>query len=649
MRSIAVSSGDMALILGGYKSLHFMRLAEGESLPAGEVVHFTHTLEGGTHFSIPVTITSSSPERSNSPLSYLDEWKSGRISATQKRSFSPEVSEKRWTKIKPTLASRIARQFLSRFETPLPTELFAADIAGTDSAHPIQRFSFALKLTPDASYSLSELYRRFKTAHDILAPRITYAHRYQFSNHGHNGELLSPPEASELSAMRHLASHHTPVHLPRVLARLKEPYELLSQLNRAINASQPIHVPAPDPDGINKALAGLPSIPCSLDTGSLAVMGLTKRIAVRNPLPHPEATSSTRTAVLYATGHGNAIASQLRNFQVPITIDMAPEHMHIFSSATIDKSIAKQHGYANIRDMRASIGLNPDEICDIISYPFTLARPESLPLDSDRTGKHRIQQEHAARTIVTRSGTSEQKRLQRYIDTLPDRERFFALANITPPKAHTPEMSEAAGPAPRNKKGTRQLPNDVIAKRKAAPHKRKAEPTTTLLHGFDGLAAALEEKTASAPAPRPEPKPAKHVPRYAPSKPIVTEAGISPLFTTPDEIAANALGTNDIHREGIDANGVPHANAPIMPKHKTLDDTERADHIEQARAAKKPRDKDKHAAETRVRDNRTHRRSFAQTLRSAQNDPAIRSEEGQASDSWAERLSVPRRGDRDIG
>lgn len=612
----------------------------------GEVVHFTHRLEGGTYFSIPVTITASSLESSNSPLNYIDEWKSGRLSAKERKPFSATVSEQRWEKIKTTLASRIARQFLSRFETPLPNELFAADIAGTDSVHPIQRFSFELKLTPEASYPLPELYRRFKTAHDILAPRVTYAHRYQFSNHGHDGELLSPPETSELWAMRHLASHHTPVNLPRVLDRLKAPYEFLSQLNRAINESRPLHVPAPDPDGINKALAGLPSIPCSLDTGTLAVMGLTKRIAVRNPLPQPEANRSTRTAVLYATGHGNGMAAQRRNFQVPVDIDMTPQHVQIFSSASIDRHIAKQHGYANVRDMRASIGLGPDETCDIISYPFTLARPESLPLDSDRAGKHRVQQEHAAHKVIKYSGTSEQKRIKRYIDTLPDRERFFALANITPPKAHTAEMLEVAGPAPKNKNGTRQLPRDVIAKRKLAPHKRKAEPITTL-HGFDGLAAALEQKTAQAPAPKPEP--VKSPPRYKPSTPILTEEGISPLFTTPDEIATNALGTNDIRREGIDANGVPLVSAPLVPKHKTLDDTKRADHIEKARAAKKPRSKDRHAAEMRVRENRADRRSFAQALRSAQDDPTTHTAEGPDSESWSQRLNGPRRGGRDIG
>lgn len=645
-REITLSSGEMALVLGGYKTLHFARVPEAQDFTPGETIHFTHHMPGGSHFSIPVVVTEATPERSNSPLTYLDEWKAGRISAARKKTFSPDVSPQRWNKIEHNLAARLAKQILSRFETPLPTEIYASDIAGDASSHPITRFSFALKLMPEETYPLQELRRRFKTAHDILAPRVEYAHHYQFSNHGHNGELLATPETSELWAMRYLATHHTPVHLQQVLARLRAPYEHLSQLNQAINETRPHYIPAPDPDGVNKALAGLPSIPCSLDTGSLAVMGVINRIAVRNPLPVARGQSSV-TASLYAVRNGSSIASQRHNFQVPVEIDTTPASTRIFSSASIDKTIAREHGFANARDMQIAIGLKHGESCDIISYPFSLARAESLPLDSDRAGKHRVQQEQAARTVINTPKTPEHNRIDRYLGSLPEQDRFFALANITPPKDRTPPMSAAAEPVAMNKKGTRQLPNDVIASRKQLPRpprpRSKEEPAATTLRGFGELAAAIEQKAAQAAALQPAAPLAPERRKKARAKPMQDqpkEAGISPIFTTPDELAVEALSTNESRREGLDNDGMPVKTARIVPKRKALEGDARDDHIARARAAKKPKDP---RLPTRREIIREERRRDQQTLHVAQYDPDILS--GAApmpEESWSERMERER-------
>lgn len=612
-RSISISKGDMALILGRYKSLHFVRLPEGESLQPGEVVHFTHHLGGGLYYSIPVIITHSTRETSNSPLSRIEEWQAGRISAKPKPAPSTIVSEKRMRRIMPNMAARIAKQILSRFETPLPAEVFAADIAGDKSTHPISRFSFALMLTPDQAHPLPDLYRRFKTAHDKLVPDICHAHAYSFSNHGHNGELLDVPEKSMQWAMRHLANHHTPLSLESILRRLRAPYEHLSQLNQAINSSRPLSVPAPEADGLNRLLAGLHPIPCSLDTGSLAVMGQLKRIAVRTPLPQSH-HSNTLTAVLHATGQGNSPSAFRRDFQVPIEISTSPEHTQLFSSADVTPTHAREHGFATIADMRHAIGLSHGETCDIISYPFQLARAESLPLDSDREGKRLVKLANDARNAIsTNNGdTSARRRAERYLNTLQPETRALAWASITPPDQHTEEMAAVAELPAMNKKGTRQLPNDV---RKDPNRKRKksaqpaAEPSTTL-HGFEGLATALAQKYP-APSPQPSPPTTTLSPRKAPVVTAANGTALSPVITTPEEPALELLAPTHIHREGITPDGTTKPIAPITTARAALPEEARAEHIARAREAKKPRDKKppRGQGEDRTRERRTERRA----------------------------------------
>ncbi len=621
---IPISKGEMSLILGGYKSLHFMRLPHNTPLLTGDIIHFRHNQPDGTHFDIPVTIISATPEHSNSPLNHVDEWKAGRISGKAKQRFSPDVSKQRQTKIEPTLATRIAKQFLERFETPLPKETYASDIAGNESAHPITRFSFARKLSPDEAYPLSDLYRRFKAAYDILAPSVTYAHQYQFTNHGHDGEFISSPAASELWAMRFLATHHTPVHLEKILQRMRAPYESLSQLSRAINESRPVYIPAPDPDGINKILASLPNIPCSRDTGSLAVMGAMSRIAVRTPLPEPASGNST-TFVLNANGRGNSISAQRGDFQVPIEVTIAPESTRIIASSAIDKHIAREHGFATPKDMRIAIGLGLDESCDILSYPFIRARPESLPLDPDRAGKHHVQIDQAARAIFT-SHSSDSKRAKRYMDTLPTTERDLLLAEITPPDQYTEGMNAVAAPTPRNRAGTRQLPNDVLKKRKS--HAPKTEKPV-ILQGFQGLSAALEARNEGlTPAPAPLPKSTKASETSNTSSEI--ETTLSPVITTPEELATDSLTPSNKHKEKLDTSGVPIPTAPVIPKRKTFEGERRESYIERARAAKKP--KDPHALSRRER-LRHERRAEGQFMRSATLNPEI------ISDNWVDSIN----------
>lgn len=579
----AISSGDIGLILEGHKTLHFVRLPAGQALEAGESIDMYCHLPGGTYYSIPVTITEASPERSNGPLGRLDEWRAGHISGKPKKPFSTEVSEQRMNRIRPQLNKRIARQFLEL--PPLPPEVFANDLAPHDTLHPIHRISFTLKQTPDDAYPLGLLYRRFKTAYEQQAPRVTTSHYYLFNNHGQDGVFFAPTDdPSDLRAMRYRERHERPVELDKILARMRHPYELISQMNRVMNESRPFTMHGPDPDGLNKALCGLPTIPCSRDTGSLAVMEAIRRIALRRPLPEPPPGTHGLTAVLNATGRGTAISSHLHDFQVPVEIDTRQAQATTFHSHAITPAIAHLHGFANAGDMRHALGIRGNEQCDIVSYPFRLARAEALPLDRDRAGKSIVKQQHAARLAI--KGTEEGKRAARFLDTLPAQERWERLASITPIDEHTPEMA-AVSDIEWNKKGTRQLPNDERAARKHArpgshPNGKKKKDTITLT-SFETLGSALKKKEQ-----RERPYIRLH-PAHptAPDAPISQNTELSPAITTADP----DIDARFRVREGVDEHGVPVATAPVITGHKTLEGPAHEEHIERARAAKKPRGK----------------------------------------------------------
>lgn len=650
-RKITVSSGDMALILGRYKSEHYTRLPEGEALEPGDVIDIEQKRSDGTSFSIPVIVTESATVRSNRPLSALEEWRSGRVSQKAPKQPSTTVSAQRWNAILPDLGRRMARQFVTRAEPVLPTELYVDDIAGNATSHPIQRFSFALKRSPDEVDSLDSLYRRFKAAYAEQEPRVRYAHTYRFNNHGTNHEFLSAPQdPSDLWAMRFLERHHRPVALEKILARLREPYEHLTQLSRAINQSRPHYIPSADPDGVNKVLAGLPSIPCSLDTGSLAMMGAITHIAVRHPLPEPAASTPAITAILYATGRGTAHSAHRLDFQIPVAVDTRPDSARILHSSTFDTAIAKEHGFATPKDMRTGLGLAHGEECTVVSYPFTLARAEALPLDPDRAGKVIIQQKQAAHNAMEQKGEAR-KRATRFLSTLPSEARLTAEANITLPNDYTPEMTDFLGLPEMNAAGTRQLPNDVLAKKAAngtppapkqdkparRPQKQKRE--ITLHGGFNGLDRAVVKAEK-----RDAPKPLRLTPhKSAGERPA--GADIAPLFITSEDVLNEHNMEHHRNREGLDKDGVPIISAPSVPKHKTLENGARQAHIERAREAKKPR---KDPREPSRREELRHRRhKTADIVRSFEKDPELAGEDAPQGLRWTDHvLESPKKRER---
>ncbi len=80
----------MALILGGYKHLHFARLPDGQGFAPGEIVHITCITRQTAHspdsrFSIPVTITEATLETRNAPLNESEEKRAGRLSSQYER------------------------------------------------------------------------------------------------------------------------------------------------------------------------------------------------------------------------------------------------------------------------------------------------------------------------------------------------------------------------------------------------------------------------------------------------------------------------------------------------------------------------------------------------------------------------------------
>lgn len=650
-RKITVSSGDMALILGRYKSGHYMRLPEDEALEPGDVIDIEQKRSDGSSFSIPVIVTESAPIHSNRPLNALEEWRVGRVSQKTPASPSLTVSKQRWNVLMRDVGKRIAKQFVAHAESALPAELYPDDIAGDASSHPIHRFSFALKRMPDEVDSLDSLCRRFKAAYDEQEPRVSYAHAYRFNNNGKDGEFLSPPrDPSDLWAIRFLERHHRPVELEKILTRLREPYEQLRQLNRAINQSRPHYIPAADPDGINKVLAGLPSIPCPLDTGSLAMMGAITHIAVRHPLPEPASTREALTAILYATGRGTAHSAHRLDFQVPVEVDTRPDSARIFHSSAIDTAIAKEHGFTTPKDMRAGLGLTQGEECTLASYPFTLARAEALPLDPDRAGKAIIRQKQGALNALEQKGESR-KRATRFLGTLSLKERLTAEANITPPGDYTPEMLDLLGPPELNAAGTRQLPNDVLARKAAngTPPAPKRKPSNksaqkpkreiTLHGGFDDLAKAVA-KAEKRDAPTPP-----RLQSHSPAKAKAAEPGISPIFVTSEEILSEHHMERHSNREGIDKDGVPIIAAPTVPEHKTLATDARQLHIERAREAKKPRDKKPlrgvsaaDASLSRRERLRRERHRTGETMRDLQRDPGQAQTDAPQHESWQDFL-----------
>lgn len=652
-RKITVSSGDMALILGRYKSEHYLRLPAGETLESGDIIDIDQKRADGSSVSIPLIVTESTPVHSNRPLSALEEWRAGRVSQKTPKQPSPTVSAQRWNALLPDLGRRMARQFVTRAEPVLPTELYADDIAGNATSHPIHRFSFTLKRSPDELDSLDSLYRRFKAAYVEQEPRVRYAHTYRFNNHGTNHEFLSAPQdPSDLWAMRYLERHQRPVALEKILARLREPYEHLTQLSRAINASRPQYIPRADPDGVNKILAGVPSIPCSLDTGSLAMMGAITHIAVRHPLPEPTATRPSLTAILYATSRKTAVSSHARDFQVPVEVDTRPDSAHLFHSSAIDSPIAKKHGFATAKDMRHGLGLAPAEECTIVSYPFSLARAEALPLNGDREGKEIIRRKHAARKVMEQKDDAH-KRASRFLSTLSSEARVAAEANITLPGDYTPEMTDLLAPPEMNARGTRQLPNDVLATRhrdangsnppspkpRRPARNQQGQKREITLHGFDGLAGAVAKAgRRDAPTP-PRLKP------HRPSKEKTERTGLSPIITTSEDVLTEHHMERHSNREGLDKDGVPIISAPSMPKHKTLENGARQAHIERAREAKKPHKDPREPS--RREELRYGRRKTADIVRSFEKDPELAGEDAPQGLRWTDHvLESPKKRER---
>lgn len=322
-------------------------------------------------------------------------------------------------------------------------------------------------------------------------------------------------------------------------------------------------------------------------------MGRLKRIATRTPLPASSAERPSLTAVLYATGRGSAISSHLQDFQVPVEVDTRPESTRLINTGKLTLVIAQEHGFASPKDMRKGLGLKPGEECDIVSYPVALASARALPLDDTRAGKHRVRLEQAARAVLHEHGSAN-----RFINTLPQMERIEAQASITHPRDYTPEM-RASLEIPQNAKGTRQLPNDVLAARRMTTqppstsrgHEKrvkvvKIKRMITLHGGFDGLQHAVQK------AEKRDAPPPKRLKPQRPSEENPNETTLSPIFTTPDEtLAAHDLKRHG-NREGLDKDGVPKATAPVVPAHKAPENAgNREEHIARAREAKKPRDK----------------------------------------------------------
>lgn len=243
-------------------------------------------------------------------------------------------------------------------------------------------------------------------------------------------------------------------------------------------------------DGVGvtgKLLAGFPSITVDLGTGMLAQMGVKQRIALRQPIPTSRHSAQGDERMLVTlTACQNKPVTAARpdySFQPAITIDIMDERMgESFRASAITDARAHEHGYATADDMRKSLRLNQGEDPVLFSYGMRVANPvDMVTEDSNKAGTRLVARRDAAYRVWNDLPNERTVQWARnYLETLPEAQKFQAIALITPREKLTDELLPYApgGAFDRNHKGKRVLPQEVAALN-GLPEEARPAPATT--------------------------------------------------------------------------------------------------------------------------------------------------------------------------
>ena len=430
------SKGDLALILAGYKTHHFIADAAGFS--ANQPLVLING-SGADAIRIPVRVCSAEPYHGNAPLDGPALKPYGRpttrIPSTAERSVSPQTLAKRAA----NRARESARAFVRALEPPVPEEWYASTISGnTNSIGPLYDVHLRLPLGDNPRAELKQLGKDYTHAYQKLAPCMSEAHRYEFNQ---STELNLPPEdPSGLLAMRFLREHYRPVNLEKVLARMRQPYESIAEQlrasTRANHASRKLIPSHSHVEVEGQRIATFPEwygstpIETSMGRAALIGMGATSNMAFTAPLDLAEKRNprGEHRAMLMA-----AKSNYLGNHSTPVRLDLPV----LISCPTetpatqLTDEQARTHGYLSAEGMRRALKIAPDENPTIYSYPVRLAHPYEMDANEQRGTEHYLKLMETVRTAWSSKGDSV-RRAELFFKTLPPREHEYCTLRMMP-------------------------------------------------------------------------------------------------------------------------------------------------------------------------------------------------------------------------
>ncbi len=430
IREIPMSRGDLALVLGGYKTAHFV----SHELRPGELTCFICG-EGEETIRIPVRIQSVEENHRNAPLTNPELKPFGRVlgqpAKERKPTLSAQTLEKQQRKHSAAPARASAKAFLAAEEPALKTEYFASDFDKT----PRYAIHFQREMNPDMPRREVEKWLvEYRRAYAQLEKPIRSAHGYLHPVASH---LEDVPTEDFWQAIHFLRKNKKPFSVDAILSDMREPIERLSAGLRVEPSTATFEPVADRLERQAKLISEYPAWHCSNElestvgrTGLLA-MGAISRLAYREPIAFKqEATANhEHRAILHATRSAQVSGVPESNYiDLPIMISNHAEPHH---SGDLTDAIAHQHGYRSKEKMRRALELNPGEECEFYSYPARVAYPHELCHNDDR-GKHQFSALMERVYDVWKTKGDSILRAEKFLATLPEKERQHATWRILP-------------------------------------------------------------------------------------------------------------------------------------------------------------------------------------------------------------------------
>lgn len=383
---IALSRGDLALVLGGFKTMHYFDKSLTEHLKPGERINFVWGAGSGK-ITIPVIVGHTAATDPAEPLSNGLLQLTGRFVSKPMREedTSRRISKQTKEKKVKNQARQSARSFMRAWEPSIPEQLTAADIAGSD--HP-SLLAFHLYAHPQLSdkEAMRTIRHHYRDAANALAPYMQRAHGYMANGNSNGKEFMPPPnDHSTYLAARFLARHDQG-SIKEYIQRMHGAASRLSPQPLGFISPEP---KIPHPDGIGQnALLGGSSESISLGRALLLFSGATSFVVTREPLVYANPKMNYPEPVtmrLQALGPASKSGYRKHAVEVPMEIDVA-ESVTLMTGRISDEK-ACELGFTDRKALMRELGLKKDAN-ELIYVTPVRGLSRDLPIDTDRLGSY---------------------------------------------------------------------------------------------------------------------------------------------------------------------------------------------------------------------------------------------------------------------